>query len=76
MTAKDDPYKLLGVERTATGKELREAYRKQALRYHPENNPGDGAAERKFKQIAEAYELLQDPKRRTAYDRFGHRPVG
>lgn len=67
----EDFYKLLGVERTATTEEIKKAYRKKAIQYHPDKNPGDKAAEEKFKQIAGAYEVLSDPKKRQTYDQFG-----
>lgn len=72
MANKRDYYEVLGVERTATPEELKKAYRKLALRYHPDKNPGDKEAEEKFKEIAEAYDVLSDEKKRSMYDRFGH----
>lgn len=70
--AKRDFYETLGVSRGADGKELKSAFRKLAMRYHPDRNPGDGEAERKFKEINEAYDALKDPRTRAAYDQFGH----
>ena len=69
--AKRDYYEVLGVERTATEKELKSAYRKLALQHHPDRNPGDHAAEEKFKEAAEAFAVLGDKEKRAAYDRFG-----
>ncbi len=70
--AKEDYYDLLGVGRDASEAELKKAYRKQAVKYHPDKNPGDAAAEEKFKEISHAYEVLKDPEKRAAYDRYGH----
>src|SRR5690606_19561501 len=69
---KIDYYEALGVERTADEKTLKSAFRKLAMQYHPDRNPNDPEAERKFKEIGEAYETLKDPQKRAAYDRFGH----
>lgn len=69
---KADFYETLGVGRSADEKELKSAYRKLAMQFHPDRNPGDHAAEAKFKEIGEAYECLKDPQKRAAYDRFGH----
>lgn len=66
-----DYYKILGVERTATAEEIKTAYKKMAIRYHPDRNPGDKEAEEKFKAAAEAYDVLRDPDRRSRYDQFG-----
>ena len=74
--AKRDYYEVLGVERTASEKELKSAYRKLALQYHPDRNPGDAVAEEKFKEAAEAFAVLGDKDKRAAYDRFGHAGVG
>lgn len=69
---KRDYYEVLGVERGASGEELKKVYRKLALQYHPDRNPGDKAAEEKFKEAAEAYAVLSDPDKRVRYDQFGH----
>ena len=73
--SKRDYYDVLGVTRTATEVELKSAYRKIAMQCHPDRNPGDKAAEEQFKEAAEAYGVLADPEKRTAYDRFGHAGV-
>ena len=70
--AKADYYETLGVSRDATTDELKKSYRKLAVKYHPDKNPGDAAAEAKFKEISEAYDALKDPDKRAAYDRYGH----
>jgi molecular chaperone DnaJ len=71
MADSDDYYELLGVSRTADEKALKAAFRKMAVQYHPDKNPGDAAAEAKFKQMNEAYSILSDPEKRAAYDRYG-----
>lgn len=73
--SKRDYYDILGVSRTADDTEIKSAYRKLAMKYHPDRNPGDHAAEEKFKQGAEAYAVLADAEKRSLYDRFGHQGV-
>ena len=73
--SKRDYYEILSVERTATDVEIKSAYRKLALKYHPDRNPGDKQAEERFKECAEAYAVLADAEKRAAYDRFGHAGV-
>ncbi len=75
MSTQRDYYEILEVERTASGDEIKRAYRQMALRYHPDRNPGDADAERRFKEAAEAYEVLRDADKRARYDRFGHAGV-
>lgn len=70
--AKQDYYSTLGVARDASADDLKKAYRKLAMQYHPDRNPGDAAAEAKFKEINEAYDVLKDDQKRGAYDRYGH----
>lgn len=70
-----DYYEVLSLERAATLQQVKSAYRKLAVRYHPDRNPGDGGAEEKFKEAAEAYAVLSDPDKRRRYDRFGHQPA-
>ncbi|MBX7045927.1 MAG: molecular chaperone DnaJ [Ignavibacteria bacterium] len=72
---KRDYYEILSVERTASGEEIKKSYRKLAMQYHPDRNPGDKEAEDKFKECAEAYEILSDPQKRQRYDQFGHQGV-
>ena len=75
-TAERDFYDVLGVARTATADEIKKAYRKKALQFHPDRNPGDAEAESQFKEAAEAYEVLSDPDKRARYDRFGRQGLG
>ena len=72
MAAKRDYYEILAVERTATDEEIKKSYRKLAIKYHPDKNPGDKNAEEQFKELGEAYEALSDPQKRAAYDQYGH----
>jgi molecular chaperone DnaJ len=74
--SKRDYYEVLEVPRTVSKDELKKAYRKKALKYHPDRNPGDAEAEEKFKEAAEAYEVLSDEQKRSTYDRFGHAGLG
>lgn len=72
MSQKRDYYDILGVSKTATPEEIKKSYRKLAVQFHPDKNPGDHTAEEKFKELGEAYEALSDPDKRAAYDRYGH----
>ncbi|MFH1010234.1 MAG: molecular chaperone DnaJ [bacterium] len=74
--AKRDYYEVLGVDRKASEEEIKKAYRKLAMEYHPDRNKGDQSAEEKFKEVGEAYAVLSDAEKRTRYDRFGHAAVG
>ena len=71
MAEKRDYYEVLGVQKNATAQEIKSAYRKMALKYHPDRNPGDKEAEEKFKEAAEAYSVLSDEQKRQQYDQFG-----
>lgn len=73
--AKRDYYEILGIDRGATADQIKKAYRKQALRYHPDRNPGDHDAEENFKEATEAYEVLRDAEKRSLYDQYGHAGV-
>jgi molecular chaperone DnaJ len=72
MTSKRDYYEILGIDRNANESELKKAYRQQAIKHHPDKNAGDKQAEEKFKEAAEAYEVLRDPRKRQIYDQYGH----
>ena len=72
MSEKRDYYEVLGVERTASADEVRKAYKREALKHHPDRNPGDATAEAKFKAVNEAYQVLSDDEKRQVYDQFGH----
>src|SRR5689334_10230875 len=73
--SKRDYYEVLGIARTASEQEIKSAYRRLAVKYHPDKNPGDAEAEEKFKEAAEAYSVLSDADQRRRYDRFGHAGV-
>ncbi|HXG59683.1 MAG TPA: DnaJ domain-containing protein, partial [Thermoanaerobaculia bacterium] len=75
-TEKRDYYEVLGVARNASLDEIKKAYRKLALKHHPDKNPGDPTAEEKFKEAAEAYGVLSDEEKRARYDRYGHAGIG
>lgn len=74
--AKRDFYDILGVSKSASEADIKKAYRKLAIKFHPDKNPGDKSAEEKFKEAAEAYEVLSDPEKRSRYDQFGHAGMG
>lgn len=76
MSSKRDYYEILGVKKQSTAEEIKKAYRKVAMQYHPDRNPGDKESEEKFKEAAEAYEVLNDAEKRAQYDRFGHQAFG
>jgi molecular chaperone DnaJ len=76
MTAKRDFYEVLGVDRSADEATVKSAYRKKAMQYHPDRNPGNKEAEEKFKEATEAYEVLKDPQKRQMYDQYGHAGLG
>ncbi len=76
MSQKRDYYEVLGIAKNADEAEIKKAYRKLAIAYHPDKNPGDASAEEKFKEAAEAYEVLSNPEKKAQYDRFGHAGMG
>src|SRR3990172_1012355 len=76
MPTRRDYYEILSISRSATEAEIKAAYRKLALKYHPDKNPGDKSAEENFKEATEAYEVLKNHEKRQAYDQFGHAGVG
>lgn len=76
MSSKRDYYEILGVDKSASAAEIKKAYRKLAIKYHPDKNPDDKEAEEKFKEAAEAYEVLSDENKRARYDQFGHAGMG
>ncbi|MDD2237744.1 MAG: DnaJ domain-containing protein, partial [Kiritimatiellae bacterium] len=71
-SGKKDFYEVLGIGRNASAEEIKKAYRKMAVKYHPDKNPGDQKAEEQFKEISEAYEILSDARKKQQYDQFGH----
>ena len=76
MSTKRDFYEILGVSKSASADEIKKAYRKVAMQYHPDRTPGDKSAEEKFKEAAEAYEILSDGDKKAKYDRYGHAAFG
>src|SRR5277367_2441217 len=72
MATKRDYYEILEVTRTSSGEEIKRSYRKLAVKFHPDKNPGDHTAEEKFKELGEAYDVLSDEQKKAAYDRYGH----
>ena len=73
--SKRDYYEVLGVEKSASGQDIKKAYRRIAMKYHPDRNPDDANADEKFKEASEAYEILSDGEKRQAYDQYGHAGV-
>ena len=76
MASKRDYYEILGVGRNASADEIKKAYRQLAIKYHPDKNPNDPKAEDKFKEAAEAYDVLSTPEKKARYDQFGHQGMG
>src|SRR3954469_18258219 len=76
MATKRDYYEVLGLTRSASPEEIKKNYRKLAVQFHPDKNPGDKKAEEKFKELSEAYEVLSDPQKKQMYDQFGHAAMG
>ena len=76
MAQKRDYYEILGVSKSASEEEIKKAYRKMAIKYHPDKNPDNKEAEEKFKEAAEAYEVLSNAQKKAQYDRFGHAGMG
>lgn len=74
--AKRDYYEVLGISKSANEAEIKKAYRQMAIKFHPDKNPGDASAEEKFKEAAEAYEVLSNPEKKARYDQFGHAGMG
>ncbi len=74
--SKRDYYEVLEISKSASADEIKKSYRKMAIKYHPDKNPGDKEAEEKFKEAAEAYEVLSDDQKRARYDQFGHAGMG
>src|SRR5205814_4214233 len=72
LATKRDYYEILEVTKTSNGEEIKKSYRKLAVKFHPDKNPGDHTAEEKFKELGEAYDILSDEQKRAAYDRYGH----
>ena len=72
MDQKRDYYEVLGVDKNATPEQIKKAYRKKAIEFHPDRNPGNKEAEEKFKEAAEAYDVLSDEKKKQLYDQYGH----
>ena len=75
MAEKRDYYEVLGLQKGASEEEIKKAFRKMAMKYHPDKNPGNKEAEEKFKEVNEAYSVLSDPDKKSKYDRFGHAGV-